>query len=354
MRIMLALVASKGWEIHHLDVKSAFLHGKLQEDVYVEQPEGFVKVGCKRMAVYRHIIGDELIVIGVYVDDLIVTSSSVDIIKRFKAAMSTKFEMSDLGILRYYLGIEVYQSMRGVIVTQEAYAKKVLKDPGMSNCNPTLIPMDCNKKFTKAQDEKEVDATEYRSLVGRLRYLLQTRPDLGLSVGIVIRYMQTPKLSIMAAVQQILRYMKGTIGYGIFYPHENHGKLIGYSDSSHNADEDDGRSTTGHVFYLGKSPITWCSQKQDTVGLSSCEAEYMAASVASCQAVWLKDLIEEVFGTTQLDENSEVMNLLEKQYSSMSFGREVVSSSKDPTRMLTCSSSFVLLSGHGERIYKAR
>lgn len=216
VRIMLALAASKGWEIHHLDVKSAFLHGELQEDVYVEQREGFVKAGCERMVykldkalyglrqaprtwnikldgilksmkfkhcvqeqvVYRYRIGNDLIVVGVYVDDLIVRGSSVDIIKRFKAVMSTKFKMSYLGILRYYLGIEVYQSMRDVIVTQEAYAKKVLKDAGMSNCNPTLIHMDCNKKFSKAQDEKEVDATDYRSLIGRLRYILQTRTDL--------------------------------------------------------------------------------------------------------------------------------------------------------------------------------
>lgn len=100
----------------------------------------------------------------------------------------------------------------------------------------------------------------------------------------------------MAAIKQILRYVKGTLGYGIRYARGEPMELVGYSDSSHNIDQDDGRSTTGHIFFLGKSPITWCSQKQETVALSSCEAEYMAASSASYQAIWLRDLLEELTG----------------------------------------------------------
>ncbi|XP_076922596.1 secreted RxLR effector protein 161-like [Bidens hawaiensis] len=107
--------------------------------------------------------------------------------------------------------------------------------------------------------------------------------------------MQAPKVSHANVIKQILRYVKATTGYGIKYCRDK-GVLNGYSDSSHNIDEDDGRSTTGHVFYLGLSPITWCSQKQGTVVLSSCEAEYMAASAAACQAVWLRDLVSEVIG----------------------------------------------------------
>ena len=184
--------------------------------------------------------------------------------------------------------------MDGITITHESYAKKVLKDASMFECNSAQIPMDPNVKFSKGVGEEDVDATKYRNLVGRLRYLLQTRPDLSYSVGVASRYMQEPKKSHMVAVKQILRYIKGTMGYGIRYAKGGSGDLIGYSDSSHNIDEDDGRSTTGHIFFINEAPITWCSQKQETVALSSCEAEYMAASAASCQAVWIRELLAEI------------------------------------------------------------
>ena len=133
-------------------------------------------------------------------------------------------------------------------------------------------------------------------MVGCLRYLLHTRPDLTYSVGVVSRYMQSPRESHAQAIKKILRYLKGTTSFGIKYNRSNDMKLIGYSDSSHNVDIDDGRSTTGHVFYLGTSPITWCSQKQPTVALSSCEAEFMAATAAACQAICLRELLAEVTG----------------------------------------------------------
>ncbi|GJY64334.1 uncharacterized mitochondrial protein-like protein [Tanacetum coccineum] len=108
--------------------------------------------------------------------------------------------------------------------------------------------------------------------------------------------MQSLRESHARAIKQILRYLKGTTSFGIKYNRSNDMKLVGYSDSSHNVDIDDGRSTTGHVFYLGTSPITWCSQKQTTVALSSCEAEFMAATAAACQAIWLRELLAEVTG----------------------------------------------------------
>nr|XP_043611542.1 secreted RxLR effector protein 161-like [Erigeron canadensis] len=171
--------------------------------------------------------------------------------------------------------------------------------------------MDQNVKVSKDEDGEDFEATKYRKIIGCLRYLLHTRPDLAFSMGVASRYMQNPKKSHATLVKQILRYLNGTIGYGIVYT-KGENVLIGYSDSSHNIDQDDGRSTTGHVFYLGESPITWCSQKQSTVALSSCEAEYMAASSASCQAVWLKELFEELMGcktkpvTLRIDNTSAI------------------------------------------------
>nr|GFC96744.1 uncharacterized mitochondrial protein AtMg00810-like [Tanacetum cinerariifolium] len=174
--------------------------------------------------------------------------------------------------------------------------QKILKEDGMEDCNATAYPMEKDLKFSKAEDEPEVEATQYQKVVGCLRYLLHTRPNLTYSVGVVSRYMQGPRESHACAIKQILRYFKGTTSFGIKYSYNNDMKLVGYSDSSHNVDIDDGQSTTGHVFYLGTSPITCCLQKQTTVALSLCEAELMAATTAVCQAIWLRELLAKVTG----------------------------------------------------------
>ncbi|KAG7588878.1 Reverse transcriptase RNA-dependent DNA polymerase [Arabidopsis suecica] len=332
IRFILALSASNGWEIHHLDVKTAFLHGELKEVVYVSQPEGFVKEGnqdkvyklnkaryglkqalrawntklntillelgfakcSKEPSIYRKKEKEEFLVIAVYVDDLLVTGSNLEMILEFKKGMARNFEMSDLGKLTYYLGIEVTQSENGILLNQERYAVKILEETGFADCNAVHVPMCANLKLSKALEEKKIDEKEYRRCIGCLRYLLHTRPDLSYSVGVLRRYMHEPKESHGAALKQVLRYLQGTRSYGLCFHRGTNTELIGFSDSSHNVDEDDGRSTTGHIFYLNECPITWCSQKQENVALSSCEAEFMAATEAAKQAIWLQKLLQEV------------------------------------------------------------
>ncbi|GJW40385.1 uncharacterized mitochondrial protein-like protein [Tanacetum coccineum] len=259
-------------------------------------------------AVYKAVTNEEFIIVAVYGDDIFVTGISLDLINEFKRRMASQFEMSDLGELTYYLGIEVSQGKDCVEIKQERYARKILKEAGMEDCNATSYPMEKDLKLSKAEDEPEVEATQYRKVVGCLRYLLHTRPDLTYSVGVVSRYMQSPRESHARAIKQILRYLKGTTSFGIKYNRSNDMKLVGYSDSSHNVDIDDGRSTTGHVFYLGTSPITWCSQKQTTVALSSCEAEFMAATAATSQAICLRELLAEVTGLKRQKEIIRVDN----------------------------------------------
>ncbi|GKA78448.1 uncharacterized mitochondrial protein-like protein [Tanacetum coccineum] len=218
-------------------------------------------------AVYKKVSNGEFIIIAVYGDDIFVTRTSLDLINEFKRRMASQFEMLDLGELTYYLGIEVSQGKDCVEIKQERYARKILKEAGMEDCNATSYPMEKDFKLSKAEDETEVEATQYRKVVGCLRYLLHTRPDLTYSVGVVSRYMQSPRESHARAIKQILRYLKGTTSFGIKYDRSNGMQLVGYSDSSHNVDIDDGRSTTGHVFYL-----------------------------AACQAIWLRELLAEVTG----------------------------------------------------------
>ncbi|KAM0021248.1 putative RNA-directed DNA polymerase [Helianthus debilis subsp. tardiflorus] len=193
---------------------------------------------------------------------------------------------------------------QGCFLKQSAYAKKVLNLAGMAECNSSKWPMEHKLKLTKDEKGKDVDPTHYRRFIGSLRYLIHTRPDHSYSVGVVSRFMEKPKESHLAAVNHILRYIKGTIHYGLKYRSGGDGKLVGYSDSSFGTDVSDGRGTTGTVFYLSGNLVTWSSQKQRTVALSSCEAEFMAAAAAAaaCQALWLRNLICEDWNESNMCE----------------------------------------------------
>ena len=313
-----------------MDVKSAFLNGELKEEVYVTQPPGFEVKGKEHKvlklhkalyglkqaprawnskldstlrsmkferrqlehAVYRRKHEEGSILVGVYVDDLLITGASESKIAKFKLEMMKKFKMSDLGLLTYYLGIEVQQTSDMISLCQKNFAQKILKECSMEECNPTQAPMEARLKLSKTSKFPPVDQTRYRSIVGSLRYLLHTRPDLAYSVGIVSRFMEAPTTEHMAAVKHILRYVKGTIDMGFCYkkmPDEDP-TFVGFSDSDMAGDLDDRKSTTGVIYFLGGNPISWISRKQKVVALSSCEAEYIAAASAACQGIWLESL----------------------------------------------------------------
>ena len=203
--------------------------------------------------------------------------------------------MSDLGLLCFYLGIEVQQGEHGISLSQAGYARKILERAGMDSCNPCHTPMEARLKLSKTSTAAPVDATEYRGLVGCLRYLVHTRPDIAFAVGYVSRFMERPTSEHLSAVKRILCYIAGTIDYGCYYKRGGSElKLCGYSDADMGGDVDTRKSTTGVLFYLGSCPVTWQSQKQKVVALSSCEAEYIAGTTAACQGVWLAQLLAEL------------------------------------------------------------
>jgi hypothetical protein len=208
LRLLIALAAHEGWEVNHMDVKSAFLNGDLQEEIYVEQPAGFIvarkehKVLKLRKALYRlhqapHAWNAKLddnvqLVVGVYVDDLIITGSDHDNIMSFKEEMAAAFKMSDLGLLHYYLSIEVKQSASGILFSQGAYAMKILESSDMTGCNSCHISMEARLKLSKQSTQPLVDATTYRSIVRSLRYLMNTRPNLAFAIVYVSHFLEEP------------------------------------------------------------------------------------------------------------------------------------------------------------------
>ena len=214
--------------------------------------------------------------------------------------MTREFERIDIGFLSFYLGIEVKQGKKYIFLFQTTYAQKVLQHAKLGECNVVATPLEARVKFTN-EGGSRVNSAEYRSLIGSLRYLTHTRPDLLFSVGILSRYMENPSQEHYNGVKRVLRYVKGTEDYGLLYKQgESNAELVGYSDSDFGGDYNDQKSTSGHIFFFGGKAVSWSSQKQSIVALSSCEAEYNAATTASCQAIWMSRLIGELINNVQL------------------------------------------------------
>ncbi|GAU45313.1 hypothetical protein TSUD_300420 [Trifolium subterraneum] len=332
IRTILALAAFEGWCVFQLDIKSAFLHGALMENVYVEQPLGYQKgkgdqVYKLRKALYglrqaprawyiklesyftaesfekcshehtlfvRNDDQGNILIVSVYVDDLIYTGNNQQMIENFKKSMRDRFAMSDLGKMRYFLGIEVTQCSQGILIQQQKYALEILKRFGMEECNKVCSPIVPGCRLVKDENGKAANTTEYKQMIGCLMYLLATRPDLTFSVCLAARYMERPTEMHVAAVKRILRYLKGTTCFGMMYKGKTDKGLIiqGWSESDYAGDHDDRRSTSGYVFTMGESAICWSSKKQPIVTLSTTEAEFVSAASCACQCLWLRNILK--------------------------------------------------------------
>jgi hypothetical protein len=243
-------------------------------------------------------VDNKRLLVGVYVDDLIIIGGSNNEISSFKRQMQAEFRMSDLGPLSFYLGIEVHQRRGMITISQGAYAARIVEKAGLKGCNPCATPMGPRLKLSKECSAPLVYGTEYRSLVRSLRYLVNTRPDLAFLVGYISRFMERPTEEHLAAVKRVIRYVAGTIHFGCKYTREEQWSLIGFCDSDFAGDIDSSKSTTGVAYFLGRNMVTWQSQKQSVVALFRCEAEYMAAAAAACQGMWLARLLGDLRCTT--------------------------------------------------------
>eukprot|EP00253_Pinus_taeda_P008453 PITA_08453 len=286
IRMLICLATKHKWKLHELDVKSAFLNEELKEEIYLVQPPGFVKKGQEHLVCKLHkaLYG---------LKQAPSHGNANSLIKEIKQQMSQEFEMKDLGDLHYCLGLEMWKDFGQTFLTQGKYARNLLERFRMEQCKTAATPLQQNLKLSSDDGTKQVDATLYRHLVGSLIYLTTTRPDLAYSVSVPSQFMPRPLDSHWNVAKCVLRYLIGTCNYGILYTDSSDVTLAGYSDYDWAGNLDDRRSIIGYAFSIGSGVISWCSKKQSTIALLSCEAEYQALCAATCEAVWLRRLLSD-------------------------------------------------------------
>ncbi|WVZ82501.1 hypothetical protein U9M48_029756 [Paspalum notatum var. saurae] len=332
IRTVLSVATSAAWPIHQLDVKNAFLHGNLSETVYCDQPSGFqdpskLSYVCKlnkslyglkqaprtwflRFKNYLHKLGfrasradtslfilhnsNQCAYLLLYVDDIILTANSSRLLNSIITQLCQEFSMSDLGPLQHFLGIHVTTTDGGLFLGQEQYALELLQRAGMAHCNPISTPIDTKAKLSANDGQPVQNPTEYRSIAGALQYLTLTRPDLQYAVQQACLFMHAPRTSHYQLLKRILRYVKGTIDYGLHLFRSSSHDLIAYSDADWAGCPDTRRSTSGYCVFYGDNLVSWSSKRQPTVSRSSAEAEYRAVANAVAETCWFRQLLQEL------------------------------------------------------------
>ncbi|GJR01309.1 retrovirus-related pol polyprotein from transposon TNT 1-94 [Tanacetum coccineum] len=315
VRMFIAYAAHKNITIFQMDVKMAFLNGPLKEEVYVSQPEGFIDpefpdyVYRLKKALYglkqaprawydklssflikhgftKGIIdptlftpchGGDILLVQVYVDDIIFRSTNPDFSKCFANLMKNNFEMSMMGELKFFLGLQVHQSPRSIFISQSQYAIELLKKHGLDEFVSMSTPM-ATKRLDADLQGTPTNQTTYRRMIGGLMYLRASHPDIAFATFVCARYQARPTVKHLKEVKQIFRYLRQSYNMGLWYLKDSGFELITYSDAGHAGCKDDCKSTSGGLQFLGGKLVSWSSKKQDYTAMSTTEAEYVSLS----------------------------------------------------------------------------
>ncbi|GJZ50608.1 zinc finger, CCHC-type containing protein [Tanacetum coccineum] len=332
IKLLLALAAIHNLLIHQMDVKTTFLNGDLEEQVYMKQPEGFVipgnehKVcklvkslyGLKQAPKQWHQKFDEVVlssgfllnqsdkclyskfddsgkgvIICLYVDDMLIFGTDQNQVDKTKKFLSSKFFMKDMGEADVILGIKIKHENKGIVITQSHYIEKILKKFNRKDCSPVSTPMDPVEKL-KPNTGKPVDQLEYSRAIGCLMYdMTSTRLDIAYAVGRLNKFTSNPSRQHWHAITRVFKYLKGTMNYGLLYVGYP-SVLEAYSDASWINHVEDSSSTSGSVFLLGGGAISWASKKQICISDSTMESELVALAAVGKEAEWLRNLMHEI------------------------------------------------------------
>ncbi|RDX91387.1 Copia protein, partial [Mucuna pruriens] len=312
--LLLAMAAIHHWPLHQLDIKNAFLHGDLDEEIYMEQPLGESGLVCKlhrslyglkqsprawfgkfsqvqnfgmtrikadHFVFYCHFFFAKCVYLVVYVDDIVTIRNDDTKISQLKQYLFSHFQSKDLGHLKYFLGIEVAQSKEDIVISKRKYALDNLQSTSMSNCRPVNSPTDPNWKLMVKDGEPHSDPGRYRRLVGKLIYLTITRPDISFAVEVVSQF-----------IPPYPRYIKKTPRQGLLYENKGDTHILGYCDANWAGSPIDRRSTIGYCISIGGNVVSWKSKKQNTVARSSAEAKYRTLASATCELIWENYLLK--------------------------------------------------------------
>ncbi|GJR69308.1 retrovirus-related pol polyprotein from transposon TNT 1-94 [Tanacetum coccineum] len=329
IRILLAIACANDFKLYQMDVKSAFLNGFINEEVYVAQPPGFIDFqkpnyvyklkkalyGLKQapkawydrlkafLIKHEYSMGmvdntlftkkskSHLIIVQIYVDDIIFGSTSQNLCDDFAKIMHDEFEMSMMGELNFFLGLQIKQMEDGIFFNQSKYIKEMLKKFGLEDSKPTKTPMSTEIKLTKDDEADSVDSSKYRGMIGSLLYLTASRPDIMFSVCLCARFQENPKTTHLEAVKRIFRYIRGTSHLGLWYPKGTGIETIVYADSDHAGDYVDRKSTSGVCTFIGCCLTSWFAKKQTALAISTTKAQYVSIRKACQQALWMKQAL---------------------------------------------------------------
>ncbi|GJV77402.1 putative ribonuclease H-like domain-containing protein [Tanacetum coccineum] len=301
IRLFLAFASFMNFPVYQMDVKKKVY--KVEKALYGlhQAPRawyetlstylldnGFHRGQIDKTLFIKRLKGDILLV-QVYVDDIIFGSTKKSLCDEFEQIMHNRFQMSSMGELTFFLGLQVKQKEDGIFISQDKYVGEILKKFGFSSIRTASTPMETNKALTKDEDGEDVDVHLYRSMIGSLMYLTSSRPDIMFSVCACSRFQVQPKVSHLNAVKRIFRYLKGQPKLGLWYPKDSPLILEAFSDSDYAGASLDRKSTTGGCQFLGSRLISWQCKKQTVVANSTTEAEYIAASHCCGQVLWIQN-----------------------------------------------------------------